>query len=62
MPLGAILHCPTHAAELPDVRTSTAVVSITRDHKKRNVTVVTASGQKTTYVQFAAQLLRLVPD
>lgn len=35
-------------AELPDVRANTPVASVTRDPKKRNVTVVTASGQKST--------------
>lgn len=37
--------CP---AELPDVRTNTPVSSVTRDAKKRSVTVSTASGQKST--------------
>jgi hypothetical protein len=37
--------CP---AELPDVRANTPVASVTRDPKKRNVTVVTASGHKST--------------
>lgn len=35
-------------AELPDVKANTPVASVTRDLKKGNVTITTASGQKTT--------------
>jgi hypothetical protein len=48
--LRAALPCPARprAAELPDVRTSTPIASVTRDPKKRAVTLLTASGQKHT--------------
>jgi hypothetical protein len=38
----------TRAAELPDVRTSTPVASVTRDPKKGAVNLTTAAGQKMT--------------